>query len=82
LNREEIEYFKEHVNPGFLEYRKSVTAGGDYGAEEWQAGSLNRRCGTPGQGFMDGLGGFGDFDVGHRKPVVGSAARNQLAQNP
>ncbi|ETJ39787.1 YgjG protein, partial [human gut metagenome] len=23
LNREVIEYFKEHVNPGFLEYRKS-----------------------------------------------------------
>lgn len=37
LNREVIEYFKEHVNPGFLEYRKSVTAGGDYGAVEWQA---------------------------------------------
>ncbi len=34
LNREVIEYFKEHVNPGFLEYRKSVTAGGDYGAAE------------------------------------------------
>ncbi|MGK3717344.1 FKBP-type peptidyl-prolyl cis-trans isomerase N-terminal domain-containing protein, partial [Escherichia coli] len=33
LNREVIEYFKEHVNPGFLEYRKSVTAGGDYGAK-------------------------------------------------
>ena len=29
LNREVIEYFKEHVNPGFLEYRKSVTAGGE-----------------------------------------------------
>lgn len=41
LNREVIEYFKEHVNPGFLEYRKSVTAGGDYGAVEWQAGGLN-----------------------------------------
>ncbi|PVM60288.1 putrescine--2-oxoglutarate aminotransferase, partial [Salmonella enterica subsp. enterica serovar Rubislaw] len=41
LNREVIDYFKEHVNPGFLEYRKSVTAGGDYGAVEWQAGSLN-----------------------------------------
>ncbi|EMX1647150.1 aminotransferase class III-fold pyridoxal phosphate-dependent enzyme [Escherichia coli] len=38
LNREVIEYFKEHVNPGFLEYRKSVTAGGDYGAVEWQLG--------------------------------------------
>ncbi|EHC99346.1 Putrescine aminotransferase [Salmonella enterica subsp. enterica serovar Urbana str. R8-2977] len=31
LNREVIDYFKEHVNPGFLEYRKSVTAGGNTG---------------------------------------------------
>ncbi|MDI4746184.1 hypothetical protein MJL33_35255, partial [Salmonella enterica subsp. enterica serovar Kentucky] len=40
---------KEHVNPGFLEYRKSVTAGGDYGAVEWQAGSLNTLVDTQGQ---------------------------------
>jgi putrescine aminotransferase len=49
LNREVIEYFKEHVNPGFLEYRKSVTAGGDYGAVEWQAGSLNTLVDTQGR---------------------------------
>ena len=41
LNQEVREYFKEHVNPGFLAYRKSVTAGGDYGAVEWQAGGLS-----------------------------------------
>ncbi|EHC61796.1 Putrescine aminotransferase [Salmonella enterica subsp. enterica serovar Minnesota str. A4-603] len=34
LNREVIDYFKEHVNPGFLEYRKSVTAGGPAGITE------------------------------------------------
>ena len=67
LNREVIDYFKEHVNPGFLEYRKSVTAGGDYGAVEWQAGSL---------------GGFGICNVGHRNPVVVSAVQNQLAKQP
>jgi putrescine aminotransferase len=59
LNREVIDYFKEHVNPGFLEYRKSVTAGGDYGAVEWQAGSLNTLVDTQGQEFIDCLGGFG-----------------------
>lgn len=56
LNREVIDYFKEHVNPGFLEYRKSVTAGGDYGAVEWQAGSLNTLVDTQGQEFIDCLG--------------------------
>ncbi|VFS02974.1 putrescine--2-oxoglutarate aminotransferase [Citrobacter koseri] len=64
LNREVIDYFKEHVNPGFLEYRKSVTAGGDYGAVEWQAGSLNTLVDTQGQEFIDCLGGFGIFNVG------------------
>lgn len=82
LNREVIEYFKEHVNPGFLEYRKSVTAGGDYGAVEWQAGGLNTLVDTQGQEFIDCLGGFGIFNVGHRNPVVVSAVQNQLAKQP
>lgn len=82
LNREVIEYFKEHVNPGFLEYRKSVTAGGDYGAVEWQAGSLNTLVDTRGQEFVDCPGGFGIFNVGHRNPVVVSAVQNQLAKQP
>lgn len=82
LNREVIDYFKEHVNPGFLEYRKSVTAGGDYGAVEWQAGSLNTLVDTQGQEFIDCLGGFGIFNVGHRNPVVVSAVQNQLAKQP
>ncbi|STU98619.1 putrescine--2-oxoglutarate aminotransferase [Klebsiella pneumoniae] len=64
LNQEVREYFKEHVNPGFLEYRKSVTAGGDYGAVEWQAGGLNTLVDTQGQEFIDCLGGFGIFNVG------------------
>ncbi len=82
LNQEVREYFKEHVNPGFLEYRKSVTAGGDYGAVEWQAGGLNTLVDTRGQEFIDCLGGFGIFNVGHRNPVVVSAVENQLAKQP
>lgn len=35
FNREVIEYFKEYVNSGFLEYRKFVIVGGDYGVVEW-----------------------------------------------
>ncbi len=81
LNQEVREYFKEHVNP-VLEYRKSVTAGGDYGAVEWQAGGLNTLVDTQGQEFIDCLGGFGIFNVGHRNPVVVSAVENQLAKQP
>lgn len=65
-----------------MEYRKSVTAGGDYGAVEWQAGSLNTLVDTRGQEFIDCTGGFGIFNVGHRNPVVVSAVQNQLAKQP
>ncbi|UMX49172.1 aminotransferase class III-fold pyridoxal phosphate-dependent enzyme [Klebsiella pneumoniae] len=38
---------------------------------------------TPeGQEFIDCLGGFGIFNVGHRNPVVVSAVENQLAKQP
>ncbi len=81
LNREVIDYFKEHVNPGFLEYR-NLYRRRDYGAVEWQAGSLNTLVDTQGQEFIDCLGGFGIFNVGHRNPVVVSAVQNQLAKQP
>lgn len=35
FNWEVIEYFKEYVNLGFLEYCKFVIVGGDYGVVEW-----------------------------------------------
>lgn len=35
LNWEVIDYFKEYVNSGFLEYWKFVIVGGDYGVVEW-----------------------------------------------
>lgn len=42
LNHETLNAFREYVNPGFLEYRKSVTSGGSYGAVEWRASGLTR----------------------------------------
>ncbi|NIF58482.1 putrescine aminotransferase [Enterobacter sp. Ap-916] len=82
LNREVVDSFQQHVNPGFLEYRKSVTAGGDYGAVEWQASSLNTLVDTQGKEYIDCLGGFGIFNVGHRNPVVVSAVQHQLEKQP
>ncbi len=81
LNREVIEYFKEHVNPGFLEYRKSVTAGGDYGAVEWQAGGLNTLVDTQDRSLSTAWR-FWNFQRGHRNPVAVSAVQNQLAKQP
>ncbi|HEY0211093.1 putrescine aminotransferase [Acerihabitans sp.] len=82
LNKEVINNFKEYVNPGFLDYRKSVTVGGDYAAVEWRAGGLNTLVDTQGREYIDCLGGFGIFNVGHRNPKVISAVENQMAKQP
>ncbi|BDH44509.1 putrescine aminotransferase [Salmonella enterica subsp. enterica serovar Choleraesuis] len=82
LNKEVAECFHQYVNPGFLSYRKSVTAGGDYGAVEWQARDLNTLLDTQGKPYLDCLGGFGIFNVGHRNPKVVSAVQQQLAKQP
>ncbi len=82
LNQDTLQSFKEYVNPAFLEYRKSVTTSGDYGAVEWRASSLNTLLDTRGNEYIDCLGGFGIFNVGHRNPAVISAVEHQLAKQP
>ena len=32
ITKETVDGFREHVNPGFLEYRKTVTEGGQFAA--------------------------------------------------
>ncbi|MCV9877649.1 putrescine aminotransferase [Brenneria izbisi] len=82
LNREVLNNFREYVNPGFLEYRKSVTSGGDYGAVEWRASGPNTLVDTQGNEYLDCLGGFGIFSVGHRNPTVVEAVEKQLRKQP
>lgn len=70
-----VKYWTEHVNPGFLKYRKSVST--DYTAVEWEdEGAVFRD--VNGVEFIDMLGGFGIYNVGHRHPKVLSAVKNQL----
>lgn len=57
LNQLTVDGFRQHVNPGFLEYRKSVTSGGGYAAVEWRATSLNTLADTRGNEYIDCLGG-------------------------
>lgn len=72
---ETVENFKNHVNPGFLEYRKS--AGNDYTAIEWiDEGDLFKDIN--GKEFIDCLGGFGLFNCGHRHPKIVRALMDQL----
>ena len=72
---ESVRYWTDHVNAGFLEYRKSVST--DYTAVEWEdEGAVFRD--VSGREFIDCLGGFGIYVVGHRHPKVLKAVRDQL----
>jgi putrescine aminotransferase len=72
---ESVQYWNEHVNAGFLQYRKSVST--DYTAVEWEdEGAVFRD--VNGKEFIDMLGGFGVYVTGHRHPKVLKAVMDQL----
>lgn len=72
---ESVRYWTDHVNEGFLQFRKSVST--DYTAVEWEdEGAIFRDI--HGKEFIDILGGYGIYVVGHRHPRVMKAVRDQL----
>ena len=72
---ESVKYWADHVNAGFLQYRKSVST--DYTAVEWDdEGACFRDIN--GKVFIDMLGGYGVYNVGHRHPRVVKAVQDQL----
>ncbi|MBI5597772.1 MAG: putrescine aminotransferase [Elusimicrobia bacterium] len=72
-----VRYWTEHVNEGFLKYRKSVST--DYTAVEWEdSGSCFKDIN--GKEFIDMLGGFGIYVTGHRHPKVLKAVMDQLSR--
>ncbi|SFQ98039.1 putrescine aminotransferase [Desulfoscipio geothermicus] len=73
--KEVVEGFRENVNPGFLEYRKSVST--DYTSVEWKD-SGSTFTDIWGKEFIDCLGGYGIYNVGHRHPKVLKAVMDQL----
>ena len=77
ITKETVDGFKEHVNPGFLEYRKTVTLDNQFAAIEWSDGGSSFKDIT-GKTYIDCLGGFGIFNVGHRHPKVLETVQNQL----
>lgn len=70
-----VKFWTEHVNSGFLQYRKSVST--DYTAVEWSDEGATFKD-INGKEFIDMLGGFGIYNVGHRHPKVLKAVRDQL----
>lgn len=81
LTTETVENFANHINKGFLEYRKSVTEAGDFASIEWKGqGSLIKDA--LGREFIDALGGFGIYSAGIRHPEIVAAVKSQLDRSP
>ena len=73
--KDSIDNFNEHVNPGWLTYRKSVST--DAAFVEWEDSQETFRD-THGKEFIDCLGGFGIYTAGHRNPEIVAAVQAQL----
>jgi len=71
--------YQNHINPGFLEYRKA--AGGDQMAMEWICEG-DTFTDLHGKQYIDCLGGFGTFNCGHRHPKIVQNVKNQLDKQP
>lgn len=70
-----VKNYSEYVNPAILTARKSVSS--DYSFVEWEdEGAVFRD--TQGVEFIDCLGGFGIYMLGHRNPKVVEVVQAQL----
>ena len=80
IMEETIYFWKQHVNEGFLKYRKSVTEGQSYAFLDW----ADPYPGTAwfndhrGKKYLDLLGGYGIYNVGRRHPLVVKTVQAQL----
>jgi putrescine aminotransferase len=72
-----VENYADYVNPAILSARKSVSS--DYSFVEWEdEGAVFRD--THGVEFIDCLGGFGIYMLGHRNPKVIEVVKAQLGR--
>lgn len=75
LISETVDNFNNFVNPGFLQYRKSFSP--EYVAVEWADSGSTFTC-VKGIEYIDCLGGYGIYNIGHRHPKVLKAVSDQL----
>lgn len=81
LVRMTVQNFANHYNPGFLEYRKSVTEGGDFASVEW-SGRGATFTDALGRTFLDCLGGYGLLSLGWGHQKVINAVKAQIDRAP
>jgi putrescine aminotransferase len=76
-----VRNFRDHINKGFLDYRKSVTEATNFAITEWTGqgsvlvDALDRK-------YLDLLGGFGLYSYGIRHPKIVQAVKAQLDRSP
>jgi putrescine aminotransferase len=81
LARLTVDNFANHYNSGFLQYRKSVTEGGDFAAVEW-SGRGATFTDVLGRTYIDCLGGYGLLSLGWSHQKVVAAVKAQLDRAP
>jgi len=82
ITAETVASFRDHVNPGFLEYRKATSDDLASAVVEWSDAGPNSYRDVNGREYIDCLGGFGIFNVGHRNPKVIKAVSDQMRRQP
>lgn len=77
-----VRWWREHVNAGFLSYRKTMAQGDGGAALDWTDPYPGTALFEDAKGnvYIDCLGGFGIFNVGRRNPVVIEAVTAQLSK--
>jgi len=76
-----LDNFRLYYNKGYLEYRKSVTEGGEFAAIEW-SGKGSHFEDITGRRFIDCLGGYGIYSAGINHPKIVRAVKSQLDRMP
>jgi len=76
-----VRNFRDHINKGFLDYRKSVTEATGFAVTEW-TGKGSVLVDALDREFLDLLGGFGLYSYGIRHPKIIAAVKAQLDRSP
>jgi putrescine aminotransferase len=81
IARKTVRNFRDHINKGFLDYRKSVTEATNFAVTEW-TGQGSILVDALDREFFDLLGGFGLYSYGIRHPKIIAVVKAQLDRSP
>jgi putrescine aminotransferase len=81
IARKTVRNFRDHINRGFLDYRKSVTEAAGFAVTEW-TGKGSILVDALDREFLDLLGGFGLYSYGIRHPKIVASVKAQLDRSP